>query len=203
MTEKKDARICIIGNGASLIDTPLGNTIDTFDVVGRINNFSLPGYEKYAGSRTDIWFNGANQKLRKRPLPSQTVVFIPSSILKRKGSAIHRRIFKRLGVSNQSRYHLVPQKEIESIEQRTRCARVTTGTAAILWAVDNYREVCIHGFDFFVDSQTHYNDPFITRFLIERGIIKKAQKHDTYREKEYVYSLAEQGRLSFLSPPPI
>ena len=58
--------ILIIGNGRSVLDYSFGEQINKFTVVGRINNYSTIKYEDYVGHKTDIWFNGANQNLKKR-----------------------------------------------------------------------------------------------------------------------------------------
>ena len=55
--------ILIIGNGQSILNNNFQNQIDNFDIVLRINNYKINGYEQFLGSKTDIWFNGANSKL--------------------------------------------------------------------------------------------------------------------------------------------
>ena len=52
--------IIIIGNGQSILNNELQDEIDAFDIVVRINNYKINGYEHYLGTKTDIWFNGAN-----------------------------------------------------------------------------------------------------------------------------------------------
>ncbi len=195
----KRSKICIVGNGSSVLKTRKGFCIDQFETVGRINNYTTAGYEHHIGSKTSIWFNGANQKLKKRDLCSETVVvLIPSEILKRKGPRIHKRIKQRLNVPSQDSYTLVSPRDMELFEKSAGNSRLTTGTSAILWASEHFEEVYLHGFDFFIDSKAHYNDSPVTRFLIDRGIIKKAQKHDTQKEKEYITSLIEKGIIHTL-----
>lgn len=46
--------ICIIGNGSSSLKEN-GEFIDNCDLVIRIKNFKIKGYEKYIGSKTNIW----------------------------------------------------------------------------------------------------------------------------------------------------
>lgn len=48
-------KLCIIGNGGTSLNEN-GVFIDTCDIVIRIKNFKLDGYEQYVGSKTDIWF---------------------------------------------------------------------------------------------------------------------------------------------------
>lgn len=44
--------ICIVGN--ALINDELGNVIDSYATVIRMNNYKITGYEKYVGSKTDL-----------------------------------------------------------------------------------------------------------------------------------------------------
>ncbi|MFQ6609346.1 MAG: glycosyltransferase family 29 protein [Fidelibacterota bacterium] len=187
--------ILIIGNGQSVLNQELGEKIDRFETVGRINNYSTRGFEKFIGSHTDIWFNGANQQLKKRKeLPKTIVVFVPAEILRRKGEAIHQRIENRLGVQR-GRYHLISLSEMEKIEEDTGITRPTTGTSAILWASKQFEKVFIHGFDFFIDSKGHYNDRPLTRWLTEKGILKKGEKHNLIHEKQYIELLINSGKI--------
>jgi len=192
----KNEKILIVANGHSVLKTELGDVIDDFPVVGRINNYALKGFEKYSGSKTDIWFNGANSKLKKRTsLPKRIIVLIPSKILKKKGKKIFTRVDKLLGV-NHDRYELVEITKIQEFEELSGCNRLTTGLNSIFWALDNFKKVYIHGFDFFIDSKTHYYDSFLIKFLIEKNIIKKAGKHDILKEKAIVEEMLSLGKLN-------
>ncbi|MGM0444400.1 MAG: glycosyltransferase family 29 protein [Fibrobacterota bacterium] len=194
--ENAENKICIIGNGSSLLKYEYGPLIDTFGTVGRINNFSTAGYERHTGTKWDIWFNGANQKLRKRTVhPDRTIVIIPPDILKRKGTAIHSRIRRRLSAPS---YELVPAQFWQDLERQYGIHRFTTGTAALLWAIEIYGEVYIAGFDFFLESKTHYNESAFMRFLIQRGIIKKGKKHNLTGEKSLIERLHRNGRIHYL-----
>jgi hypothetical protein len=46
-------QIIIIGNGPSTLEQQLGPIIDKFDIIVRINNCKVKGFEKNIGSRTD------------------------------------------------------------------------------------------------------------------------------------------------------
>ena len=45
----------IISNSRSILKKEYGKLIDNFDVVIRLNKCVTDGYEKYIGSKTDIW----------------------------------------------------------------------------------------------------------------------------------------------------
>ena len=185
--------IIIIGGGQSILNHKIGEFIDSFPTIGRINNYKTYGFEEFIGSRTNIWFNGANQGLKKnKVIPHRVVVLIPPKILAEKGGKIHDRIIRRL---NTEKYELVPKKYMDKFESEVNTQRLTTGTNSILWAIENFNRVYIHGFDFFIDSKTHYNDGKIKKWLIENGLIKKAQKHNTAKEKQYIEKLISQGKI--------
>ena len=192
---KKD-EILIIGNGRSVLDFSFGEEINKFPVVGRINNYATKKFDNYVGQKTDIWFNGANQNLKKRNrIPSEVVILIPPEILQRKGEAIYHRIFKRLKLSNEE-YSLVSIETMRQYEKQLGVIRPTTGTSSILWALGNYKKVIIHGFDFFIDSKTHYNENIIIKWLIDWGINKKAGKHNMIAEKQYIDKLIRENKVT-------
>ena len=193
MSKRKE--ILIIGNGRSVLEYSFGKQINTISIVGRINNFSTRNYSEYIGQRTDIWFNGANQNLKKQKIiPNEVVVFIPPKILRRKKEKIHDRISRRLHIDKE-KYLLIPLETMENYETLTGVKRPTTGTSCILWAVENFEKVIIHGFDFFIDSKSHYNDNFITKWLIDWGINKKARKHNMMAEKIYIEKLIKDKKI--------
>ena len=191
----KRNEILIIGNGRTVLDHSFGEQINAIPIVGRINNFSVENYTEYVGVKTDIWFNGANQNLkRQKVIPNEVVVFIPPKILRRKKEKIHDRISRRLHIDKE-KYSLIPLETMENYEILTGVKRPMTGTACILWAVENFEKVIIHGFDFFIDSKSHYNDNFITKWLIDWGINKKGGKHNMMAEKIYIEKLIQDKKV--------
>ena len=69
-------KILIIGNGSSVLSQKLGDKINEFPIIARINNYQINGYEDYIGSKTDIWINGANSKLTLPiSIPNEVFVF--------------------------------------------------------------------------------------------------------------------------------
>jgi hypothetical protein len=185
--------ILIIGGGSSIKNFKLGTIIDNFPIVARINNYETSGYEELVGSKTNIWFNGANQGLKKRSkIPENVITLIPPQILIDKGKNIHNRIKKRL---HTEKYNLVELEAMQQFEKAIGIKRITTGTNSILWALNNFEKVIIHGFDFFVDSKTHYHDGPIKKWLINNGWIKKASKHNTIKEKAFIDSLISEKKI--------
>jgi len=188
-------KILVIGNGPSVQEYKFGKQIDSFEIVLRINNYKTIGFEEYVGLKTSIWSNGANQNLvKKNEVLSRILVFIPPNILQEKGDEIHNRIQKRLGVSKDI-YELVPIEKMKSFEQKCGCERLTTGTNSILWAVENFEKVVIHGFDFFQNGKEHYFDSKIKKWFFNQSWLKKGEKHNLIQEKKYIEKLLQSGNI--------
>ena len=73
---------------------------------------------------------------------------IPSEIIKRKNNNLNRHVQKRLKKNNLNPV-IISLNDISNFEKNTGLNRLTTGLYSILWAIENYEEVIIHGFDFF------------------------------------------------------
>lgn len=192
----KDQRLIIIGNGPSASGQAVGPQIDAFDRVIRINNYVTRGMETHVGERTDIWVNGANQGLHKRKdLPAHILVMVPPVELKRKGDLIQPRIEKRLGTKD---YFMLPVDTMATMEITAGIDRPTTGFFTIYFFFLLGCDITLLGFDFFVGSTAHYFDGAVKRFLKEKGVIRKAAKHDVNQEKQFVEALIKKGEIKLL-----
>lgn len=184
--------ILIIANGPSAISKKYGKLIDEFHTIGRINNYVTGKFKDFIGIKTDIWFNGANQGLKKRKsFPSKTIVFIPAEIQYAKEQRVLNRTPNRLGMQK-SQYTLVAKEIMKEFEDYSNIKRPTTGLSSILWSLRNYQKVIIHGFDFFINTKEHYYDSSINRFFINSGIINRAKKHNNIAEKKFVQKMIEE-----------
>lgn len=194
----KGSSILIIGNGPSAAKHNLGNEIDKFDQVVRINNYITTDLEAQIGTKTDIWANGANQGLKKRKtLAHNILVMIPSVVLDRKGDAIHKRIQHRLGTNQ---YYMLPIDLMRKMESQCEIVRPTTGFFTIYFFYLLGFNVTLHGFDFFVGSTSHYFDSPFKRWLKDKGLIRKAGKHDVSGEKSFMEALIETEKIKLLKP---
>lgn len=61
-------KVVMIGNSPSVLEKENGALIDSFDVIVRSNNFVIGGFEKYIGSKTDIWVTNGGPKIKRRNL---------------------------------------------------------------------------------------------------------------------------------------
>ena len=189
--------ILIIGNGESILNNKLQNKIDAFDVVLRINNYRTTGYEKFLGTKTDIWFNGANSKLTTpENIPGRVVVAIPSRVFLKYEEDILPYVSKRINMKNE-KFLLIPRDDILNYESTVGHARLTTGLYAIMWALKNYEDIYIYGFDFFINSKSHYYDSKLMNFVNE-NILNKGHKHDNQKERDFVNNLIDKNKIKRL-----
>ena len=187
--------ILIIANGPSTLKKKLGDIIDKFENIARINNYEISGFENYIGSKTEIWFNGGNQKLKPRPdFKGETIVFIPYEILEKKADKIVKRTSKRLKL-NSEQYTLVSKEKMKYFEESSNIQRPTTGLNSILWSLDNYKRIFIHGFDFFLKGKEHYYDSSIRKKIANLKIVGTAKKHDNEAERLFVQGLVQEKRI--------
>lgn len=56
--------IAVVGNGPSEVGKGSGSEIDSHDVVFRINNYAIDGYENDYGTKTDIWVKASLDFMR-------------------------------------------------------------------------------------------------------------------------------------------
>ena len=190
--------ILIIANGESILNNDYGEFIDKHPLVARINNYQIKGFEKQIGSKTDIWFNGANSKLKLQSAKySDIIVLMPSQVILKKEADLNGHVSKRLKL-NKEEYTTVSLSNIQTFENQVGYNRLTTGLYSILWALKNYNEVIIHGFDFFQESKAHYYDNSLSKLLIKNNIIKKGQKHNNILEKQFVNNLINENKIKIL-----
>lgn len=191
---KNNSSILIVGNGTSLLNKEHGEKINSYAKVVRFNNYGTRGFEKYAGLKTDIWFNvidflkkenewRMNQNYDKvyihswEPDPQKDKLFLnfkeyyknkPEKFLEK---IPHSLIQEIVNYSNDSKY-----------------TSISTGLIAIWLLLKEYFTVDIIGFDWWDTEKHHYNDN------APRGNLHQPQK-----EKEIINNLHKEGKIHFLS----
>ena len=133
--------ILIIANGPSILEYKLGKEIDKFDEVARINNYKIDNFDEYVGTKTTIWFNGANKGLKcPKKIPKKIFIFVPYEILEKKEQRVINRTPKRLKL-NPNQYNIIQKEKMKYYEESSQIKRPTTGFNSILWALENYKKV--------------------------------------------------------------
>ena len=109
---------------------------------------------------------------------------------------IENYITKRLNLDS-NKITLLPKNQIEDYERTVNHNRLTTGLYSIMWAIDNYNKIYIHGFDFFLNSKSHYYDSKLMNFFNNK-ILNKGHKHDNKKEYDFIINLIKKEKIKRL-----
>jgi Glycosyltransferase family 29 (sialyltransferase)/Methyltransferase domain len=172
---KKQNSVIIVGNGSTMLTMAAGSLIDSFDTVVRFNSFKIQNFEKFVGTKTDVWFtvNAAHEKeiLNFKEVIIHTWQWDKDKCL----------LFKRL-----TAYRNCEKTEREFV-RNIPCKDPSTGLIAIFYFLQRYQHVIITGFDWWHTEKHHYGDNEV------RGNLHKPQI-----EHQIIMNLAADHKVSFL-----
>jgi len=139
--------IIIIGNGDCVSKLKLGNIIDSYETVVRINNYKIDGFEEYIGTKTNVWSTYGGLDVLKRDTANiDTILVINKAIdldINKLDSS--KCIFKNVNV-----FDILKNNEILVDEFIP-----STGLCTVLYYVNTYKiPIVYYGFDFFKSG--HY-----------------------------------------------
>jgi len=164
-----DKGVIIVGNGTSILDVENGREIDSFNNVVRFNSFKTTEYEKYTGSKTDIWFT-VNLTHKERINHFQRVIF--HSWINHNDCKVFKEIRDFRNVIKLSKRFI---KQIPISDP-------STGLLAIYYFLNEVDSLHITGFDWWDREEHHYGDNEL------RGTL-----HSPDKEKEIIYKLIDEG----------
>lgn len=171
----------IIGNGPSAIEKENGDFINSFNIVIRINNFLINGYEKYVGTKTDIWSvnNGYiftnDFKWKCSFAQPKTIIFVPYSLKEYQNYQDCQKVTLK---NNEELCNIDVSKQADLYYDTTRKKWPSTGLMTIM----QFNPCYITGFDSFQSTKHHYgDDEHIDIFhdgLFERNFINDLMLQD-------------------------
>lgn len=194
----KDQNVLIVGNGPSAMENQIGESIDgKMDKVIRINNYQTKGYEKFVGSKTDIWANCVGEKTIPRKVSKDVDILTFIGRMSFSKSYASREVYSKIKNYMEVKriYHTY---EIQSKFERYYKFRnkLTTGLMSIILLSAYYSKpiYCI-GFDFYSYSKNYYfnnNLPLsrkhnlnfekkMYKYLLRKGVIKILDKNEISR----------------------
>ncbi|XP_054874204.1 ST3 beta-galactoside alpha-2,3-sialyltransferase 3a [Amphiprion ocellaris] len=220
--DSKSCKTCIIvGNGGILANKSLGQKIDDFDVVVRLNEAPVKGFEKDVGSKTTIritYPEGAIQKTERYEAES---LFVLSAFKSLDFKWLRHMVFnQRLRSTDgfwKSVARHVPREPSDmrilnpyfiqeasfkliglphNNGQMGRGNIPTLGTVAITMALHNCDEVAVAGFGYNMSTPhapLHYYEK------IRMSAIKESWTHNISKEKEFLMKLVKAGVIQDLT----
>ena len=156
--------IAFVGNGPQEMGRRRGEEIDSHDIVIRMNSFSLEGYEKDYGTRTDIWSKGGG--ITRNDFEFDYIIYAHN----------YDRIFSN-EAELEDTYNYIKKhpekvvflggKEMDSMFEWKEFFNPTTGCRTLWWLykqLGTLENVDIYGMSFPYKNQTmldHYSSNFV------------------------------------------
>lgn len=179
--------VYIIGNGPSVLLSELGKQIDDTDIVVRLNDFNVTGFEKFVGSKTDIVFtcrlNEYIDRMNQFPVVITCLLMNPLN-----GVTIPDTVLQQV---NQAITWEYVDKLLPVLGLMPGCYP-TTGFLCVLHMIRCYGHVNIIGFDGLGNGNQHY---------YETGDRPHARRHDGRRERDWFNLFESLGLLTDHSKP--
>ncbi|KAL1022669.1 hypothetical protein UPYG_G00030770 [Umbra pygmaea] len=223
--EKLDRLTCkkciIVGNGAILTNKSMGARINEYDVIVRLNNAPINGYEKDVGSRTTMRITYPEGAIEKPELYEKDSLFVLSVFKYADFYWLRSMILKTRLYNTDVFWKTVPSQiprqpsEIRILNPyfiqeasfnligmpvnhgETGKGNIPTiGTVAITMAIHNCDEVAVAGFGYDMrtpDAPIHYYENS------KMSAINESWTHNICKEKEFLIKLVETGVVKDLT----
>ncbi|TRY83106.1 hypothetical protein DNTS_003574 [Danionella cerebrum] len=199
--ERSDCRTCaVIGNGFAIKNSSLGEIINKYDVVIRLNNAPVRGYEEDVGNKTTLRMfypesASYNPELNDDPdtLQDQKGFWKPPPLIWLGRPAQIRVLdpyFLRITARKLLRIPLKPTKQEKIVHP-------TTGILAVFVALNYCNVVHVAGFGY--PESRNYQQP-IHYYGQETMKSMKNSYHDLNQEAQVLKTLEEQGVIFYLHP---
>jgi hypothetical protein len=169
--------ILLIGNGPSVLKQEMGDIIDSFPLVVRFNSYRIPTFEKYVGTKTDIWvtcdvFPAWHKDYYKVYVCSFNRQPDNPLFLKMKGHYPDCEMF--------------PEDVWQEVFKGTGYHAPSSGAVATTYFMRTHK-VYLYGFDFFSAERHHYGDD-----------VPMGTNHKADMERPYFERLIKEGKVELL-----
>ena len=199
-------KVIIVGNSPNVLKNEYGSIIDSYDIVIRINKCVTKKYEKYVGSKIDIWATTHNRAkwYGESYIPDNYQNI--TQIWKRTPNTNLDNLPKKLKYITQtpmykSSFWRSPEhKEVRSYLNKYKLkAEPCTGLLTILTATIFYKDITIYGFSFFNESEGLIRDYYaFDKSSISEIELKNYEKEENKKSKHFFSSNQNKTKLNIL-----
>lgn len=177
ITESGIKNILLIGNGPAALSKEMGDAINSFEgEVCRFNNYKTEGFERYIGSRIDVWVT-CERNVTQMEKSHKKRYFISW-----RNDEPTARTLEAIKAER------IPLEIIKATANKLGRWYPSSGAIAAGFFISKGYHIWLWGFDFLCERrQHHYNND-----KQERG-----PNHDEWKEWSYFHSLIEEGEASF------
>lgn len=179
----------LVGNGPSILNSNLGEKIDSYSEVVRFNDFQIKGYEKHTGSRTTLWSCYGKNAQKVRESPPERVAYLHGAT-----SSPDWYVPKELWRIPVAFYDQV-KNEVKSRSSKDHTALLpSAGLVTLRWLLDYHRakRIAIVGFDHFSREKNKNHHYWMV------GSFSEPAEHDGEAEKILVSEMVNLGRVVIL-----
>jgi len=143
--------ILLIGNGPSAVESERGLEIDDFDTVARFNAFRIEGFEKYVGTKCDIWVTCVLLKDWYYIYSYDEVYYISFDLDPKEKLFLEMK--KDLPITRK-----IDPAIIREVQRIGGYGGMSSGAIMAYYAATIYDKVHLYGFDHFQKEKHHYGD---------------------------------------------
>lgn len=182
-------KVIVVGNGPSIKNRKLGEKIDLFDLVVRLNNFVTQGIEEDTGTKVDMWAtsmyhdvdrskgeNAAQFLLALNHFPASEEWLIREQELKKLASG--------------RRVEVVGTEDIQSVREALKGIQPSTGILTLAHLISTYGSVTAVGFDFFSSAIGHH--------YFDKTLRSSHCPHNGDLERQWFYEMVRKGFIKVL-----
>lgn len=194
MTDTAPRHILLVGNARSLLERRgLGETIDSFPVVVRFNNFVTAGFEDFVGTKTDWWARNETPEVAPRDEPFAKILLRLQGERESTYRAGSETVLPRLQQEHpEVTIEVIPRSVFTELIETYQFAHAPlTGTLVIAYLLRTYSRVHVCGFD-----NLSGTPETLRHYYSEGNIIGDwTTYHEPDKEAAYLSSLIRQGRV--------
>ena len=178
--EIMNRKVILVGPSKSLLTNKLGNIIDTYNVVCRMNTGGRPElltgkYKEIIGSKKDIWL----------------CKHIGLFSMYKKGGYKETVGFPEKGYLNEKYFKVL--NKFNSFNKKLTC-----GMLSILYLIDRYNKIDICGMDGFKGGHWYGDKFFENQEKSDEIAAKGIGAHNILKEKEYINYLIKQKKIKVI-----
>jgi hypothetical protein len=190
-------KIIVVGNSPNVLFHEVGDQINSFDVVIRINDFQIKKFKKNVGYKVTHWATSFSPVINIRPVNNFKKIFTSNvnqtdkKFLNRISRIVPPNLFKNVDI--------LPSNELSLLKSKIGYCDSnkwpTTGLLAIHMALTRFTnsDVYIHGFSFFKESSN-----YVSHYWNEQKNECFKKHHDSILEENYVNYLVKLNILKKL-----
>lgn len=179
----------LVGNGPSLMESSLGEKIDSYPEIVRFNDFKTDGYEKHVGRRTTLWSCYGKNAQKPRENPPERVAYLHGAVASPEW--YQPKELWRIPVS----FYDQIRNEVKSRSSKDPSTILpSAGLVTARWLLDYHRVRCltIVGFDHFSRERRKNHHYWMT------GSFSEPSEHDGEVERNLFSEMEKLGRVRCL-----